>query len=60
MTGITVIKVTLTQGANLVNLVPRGSGDWSDANIGGTLNYTNMLQDIQLYINNILRLNRDE
>jgi len=51
--GQRFIKVTLTQGANLVNLVPRGAGGWSDATIGGTINYTNMLQDIQLYINNI-------
>ncbi len=51
--GQRFIKVTLTQGANLVNLVPRGAGDWTDAGIGGSLNYSGMLQEISLYINNI-------
>lgn len=37
----------------LVGLVPRGAGDFTDANIGGSLNYDNMLKSIELYINNI-------
>jgi hypothetical protein len=51
--GQRFIKVQLTAANNLVNLVPRGAGDWTDANIGGSLNYNNMLQNIVLYINNI-------
>jgi len=51
--GQRFIKCKLTTGDNLVNLVPRGAGDWTDANIGGSLNYDNMLKSIELYINNI-------
>ncbi len=48
------IKILLAEASELVNLVPRGAGDWTDANIGGSLTYDNMLQNVQLYINNIL------
>jgi major capsid protein len=51
--GQRFIKCQLTTGDKLVNLVPRGAGDWTDANIGGSLNYDNMLVNIELYINNI-------
>jgi hypothetical protein len=51
--GQRFIILTLAQGNQLVDMVPRGLGDYTAANIGGTLNYTNMLADIQLYINNI-------
>lgn len=42
--GQRFIKVRLATGDKLVNLVPRGSGGWSDATIGGTLNYDNMFR----------------
>jgi hypothetical protein len=48
--GQRFIKVNLAQPEELVNLVPRGSGDWTDANIGGYLTYDNMLKSIELYI----------
>jgi hypothetical protein len=51
--GQRFIKVKLATGDKLVNLVPRGSGGWSDATIGGSLNYDSMLRSIELYINNI-------
>lgn len=51
--GQRFIKVRLTTGDKLVNLVPRGAGDFTDANIGGSLNYDGMLKTIELYINNI-------
>lgn len=51
--GQRFIKVQLTTGDKLVNLVPRGNGDWTDANIGGSLNYDGMLKSLELYINNI-------
>lgn len=56
--GQRFIKVNLASGNKLVNMVPRGAGTWADGtsgvgDIGGTLTYDNMLQDIQLYINNI-------
>jgi hypothetical protein len=51
--GQRFIKCKLASPDKLVNLVPRGAGDWSDANIGGTLNYDGMLKTIELYINNI-------
>ncbi len=51
--GQRFIKVSLCQPEKLVNLVPRGTGTWTDAGINGSLNYDNMLRDIQLYINNI-------
>lgn len=53
--GQRFIKVKLATGDKLCNLVPRGTGDWTDANIGGSLNYDNMLKTIELYINNILK-----
>jgi hypothetical protein len=51
--GQRFITLQLTQPQNLVGLVPRGAGGWTDATINGSLNYANMLQSIQLYINNI-------
>jgi len=51
--GQRFIKCKLASPDKLVNLVPRGAGDWSDANIGGSLNYDGMLKTIELYINNI-------
>ena len=53
--GQRFIKVKLASGDKLVNLVPRGAnaGLWSDANIGGSLNYDGMLRTVELYINNI-------
>ena len=51
--GQRYIKCKLATGDKLVNLVPRGAGGWSDATIGGSLNYDNMLKSIELYINNI-------
>lgn len=51
--GQRFIKVSLCTGDKLVNLVPRGNGDWTDANIGGSLNYDGMLKTVELYINNI-------
>jgi hypothetical protein len=51
--GQRFITLQLTQPQNLVGMVPRGSGGWTDATINGTLNYSNMLKNIQLYINNI-------
>lgn len=51
--GQRFIKVSLCQGEELVNLVPRGAGGWTDSTIGGSLNYDNMLRTIELYINNI-------
>jgi hypothetical protein len=51
--GQRFIKVKLATGDKLVNLVPRGAGGFSDATIGGSLNYDNMLKTIELYINNI-------
>lgn len=51
--GQRFIKVELAAPEKLVNLVPRGAGDWTDANIGGYLTYDNMLKTIELYINNI-------
>jgi hypothetical protein len=48
--GQRFIKVSLAAPEKLVNLVPRGNGDWSDANIGGYLTYDNMLKTIELYI----------
>ena len=57
--GQRFIKCRLATGDKLVNLVPRGAGGWGDGtsgvgNIGGSLNYDNMLKTIELYINNIL------
>jgi Major capsid protein N-terminus len=54
--GQRFIKISLCDPQDLVNLVPRGTGDWTDANIGGSLNYSNMLNQIELYINNILNV----
>lgn len=51
--GQRFIKFRLASGEKLVDMVPRGTGGWSDATIGGTLNYDNMLRSIELYINNI-------
>jgi hypothetical protein len=48
----------LATGDKLVGLVPRGAGTYSDAGIGGSLNYDGMLKTIELYINNILNLLR--
>lgn len=51
--GQRFIKCSLATGDKLCNLVPRGTGTWTDAGIGGSLDYSNMLQNIVLYINNI-------
>lgn len=51
--GQRFIKCSLATGDKLCNLVPRGAGTWSDAGIGGSLDYSNMLHNIVLYINNI-------
>jgi hypothetical protein len=51
--GQRFIKVSLCAPEKLVNLVPRGTGTWDDAGIGGYLTYDNMLKSIELYINNI-------
>jgi hypothetical protein len=51
--GQRFIKVQLCTGDKLVNLVPRGTGGWTDATVNGALNYNNMLKTIELYINNI-------
>jgi len=51
--GQRYVKVTFCDGKELVNLVPRGAGDWTDSGIGGSLTYDNMFRDCQLYINNI-------
>lgn len=51
--GQRYIKVGLSAPEKLVNLVPRGSGGWTDATIGGYLTYDNMLKSIELYINNL-------
>jgi len=51
--GQRFVKVKLAAPEKLVNLVPRGAGDWSDATIGGSLNYDSMLKTCELYINNI-------
>jgi hypothetical protein len=53
--GQRFINVQLAPAVNLCNLVPRGAnaGNFSPASIGGTLNYSNMISNIQLYINNI-------
>jgi hypothetical protein len=50
--GQRFIKASLAAGNKLVDLVPRGAGTW-DAPLG-ELNYTGMLQSVELYINNIL------
>jgi hypothetical protein len=51
--GQRFIKVHLAEGNRLVNLVPRGAGGWSDATINGSLDYNNMIEKAELYINNI-------
>ena len=51
--GQRFIKCSLATGDKLCNLVPRGAGGWTDATIGGSLDYSNMLYNIVLYINNI-------
>ena len=51
--GQRFIKCSLATGDKLCNLVPRGTGNWTDAGIGGSLDYSNMLNNIVLYINNI-------
>lgn len=56
--GQRFIKCSLATGDKLCNLVPRGAGGWTDGtsgvgNIGGSLDYSNMLYNIVLYINNI-------
>jgi len=51
--GQRFIKCSLATGDKLCNLVPRGAGTWTDAGIGGSLDYSNMLYNIVLYINNI-------
>lgn len=54
--GQRYVKLTLASGNKLVGLVPRGSGTWDSPN--GVLNYDNMLQSIELYVNNIF-VNRE-
>lgn len=49
--GQRFINLTLAKGEKLCNLYPRGSGTFASPN--GTLNYSNMLNKISLYINNI-------
>ena len=49
--GSRYIRVKLTSSANMAGVVPRGSGSWSSPN--GSLDFTNVIQNIQLYVNNI-------
>lgn len=49
--GQRYIKATICANNELVELVPRGSGTWDNPN--GSLDYTGVIVDIILYINNI-------
>lgn len=51
--GQRFIRCTIAPGNQLCDLVPRGTyaGNW--ASPGGSLNYSNCVQEITLYINNI-------
>lgn len=49
--GARYIRLQLTQAANIAGLVPRGTGTWASPN--ATLDFTNVIQNVQLYVNNI-------
>jgi hypothetical protein len=49
--GSRYIRLKLTQAANMAGVVPRGTGTWAAPN--GSLDFTNVIQNIQLYVNNI-------
>lgn len=49
--GSRYIRLKLTQSGNMAGVVPRSTGTWSAPN--GHLDFTNVLQGIQLYVNNI-------
>jgi len=49
--GQRYLNLKLCTGNKLVGVVPRGSGTWESPN--GTLNYDNMIQRMDLYINNL-------
>lgn len=49
--GSRYLRFKLTESSNMAGLVPRGTGTWASPN--GTLDFTNTLQNISLYVNNI-------
>jgi len=49
--GSRFVRLQLTSSANMAGLVPRGTGTWASPN--GTLDFTNVISNIQLYVNNI-------
>lgn len=51
--GQRFIECAINQGNLLVDLVPRGSYAGNYSSPGGSLNYSNCVQEVTLYINNI-------
>jgi hypothetical protein len=49
--GSRYIRLKLTDSGNMAGVVPRGTGTWSVPN--GSLSFTNVIQSLQLYVNNI-------
>ena len=49
--GSRYIRLKLTQSGNMAGVVPRGEGSWADPK--GALDFSNVIQNIQLYVNNI-------
>jgi hypothetical protein len=49
--GSRYVRLKLTQAGNMAGVVPRSTGTWASPN--GHLDFTNVIQNIQLYVNNI-------
>lgn len=49
--GARYLRAKLTDSRNMAGLVPRGTGTWASPN--ATLDFTNVISNVQLYINNL-------